>query len=60
MRLVRQAQHKEFCVMVTIDVRNVFNVARWSGILANIERQIFDRNDKKLSNKSDIDCGGKK
>ena len=48
MDIVRQAtnkaaQHKEFCVPVTIDVRNAFNVARWPGILADMERRDVDR-----------------
>ena len=39
----KAAQHKKFCVLVTIDVRNAFNVARWSGILADMERRDIDR-----------------
>ena len=48
MDIVRQAthkasQHKEFSVLVTIDVRNAFNVARWLGILADLEARKVDR-----------------
>ena len=39
----KASQHKEFCVLVAIDVRNAFNVARWSGILADLEARNVDR-----------------
>ena len=33
----RAAQHKQYCALVTLDVKNAFNTARWSGILRELE-----------------------
>ena len=35
----KAAQHKDFCALVTLDVRNAFGVARWSGIIRELERR---------------------
>lgn len=32
-------QRKEYCVLVTLDVRNLFNTARWTVILAETGRR---------------------
>ena len=39
----KAAQHKGFCVLVTLDVRNAFNAARWSHILNELERRHVER-----------------
>jgi len=33
------AQHKGLCVLVTLDVRNAFNTARWPHIIEDLERR---------------------
>ena len=35
----KAARHKDFCAQVTLDVRNAFGVARWSGIIRELERR---------------------
>ena len=39
----KAAQHKDFCALVTLDVRNAFNTARWSGIIGALEHRKIDR-----------------
>ena len=39
----RAAQHKQYCALVTLDVKNAFNTARWSGILQVLEERKIDR-----------------
>ena len=42
-------QHKGFCALMTLDVRNAFNVARWSGILSKMERRKIDRHLREIT-----------
>ena len=35
----KAAQHKKFCALVAIDIRNAFNTARWSGILGEMRNR---------------------
>ena len=34
----KAAQHKRLCMLVTIDIRNAFNTARWSTIIEELEK----------------------
>ena len=33
------AQHKKFCALVAVDIKNAFNTARWSGILEEMGKR---------------------
>ena len=39
----KAAQNKSFCALVTLDVRNAFNEARWTGIISELERRNITR-----------------
>ena len=44
----RAAQHKRFCALVTLDVRNAFGSARWTEILKELSRRRIEGNLYKL------------